>query len=155
LPAQSATSTVGGRVLNATSGEYLNNARITIGGTRLDAFTNAHGEYRLVGLPTGPAWIAATFTGLQTQVATVTRIGGTVARNDISLSRTGDSNSVVRLSEFVIANNREMNACDIASNEQRYVPDKKNVVAADAFGHSGEGNLGEFIKFVPGVTVNY
>jgi outer membrane receptor for ferrienterochelin and colicin len=48
-----------------------------------------------------------------------------------------------------------MNASDIAANEQRFAPNIKNVVDADAFGDAGEGNSREFLKFVPGVTVNY
>lgn len=43
------------RVLNATNGSQLENARVTIQGTNLQAFINAYNEYRLMGFPAGPA----------------------------------------------------------------------------------------------------
>ncbi len=154
------TGIVEGRVLNATSGTYLNNARVTVPGTALETFTGESGDFRLAAVPAGETQIVVTFTGLQAQAATVTVGSGTVVKRDFSLSRTGASASTrpdgaTQLDPFLVATNREMNAADIASQEQRYAPNIKNVVAADAFGDAGEGNLGEFIKFIPGVTVNY
>lgn len=156
----SATGLIEGRVSNVTSGSYLNNARVVIEGTRAEVFTNENGEYRLADVPPGAVRVVATFTGLQAQTATVRVAAGQTVTQDFSLTRgtaAGDDKDggPVKLSEYVVAASREMNAADIASNEQRYAPNIKNVVAADAFGDSGEGNLGEFIKFIPGVTVNY
>lgn len=156
--AQTPTGTIEGRVLNATSGSYLNNARVVVDGTRLEARTNESGEFRLSGVPAGPARISAMFTGLQAQVATVSVTAGQVARQEFALSRGGAEareGAVLKLDQFVVASSREMNAADIANHEQRYAANIKNVVDADAYGDAGEGNLGEFLKFVPGVTVNY
>src|SRR5215207_9557888 len=155
-----ATGIVEGRVLNLTSGAYLNNARVTVHGTKLETFTNETGDYRLTNVPPGEVQLVALFTGLQPQTATVTVTTAQVAKHDFNLTRADSvedtkDGRVVKLSEFVVATNREMNASDIAANEQRFAPNIKNVVDADAFGDAGEGNLGEFIKFVPGVTVNY
>jgi TonB-dependent receptor len=155
-----ASGSVEGRVLNVTSGAYLNNARVTVPGTRLETFTDESGEYRLTGVPAGTTELVAFFTGLQPQRASVTVAAGDVAKLDFNLTRgatviDSKDGTVVKLDQFVVATNREMNASDIASNEQRYAPNIKNVVDAEAFGDAGEGNLGEFIKFVPGVTVNY
>jgi outer membrane cobalamin receptor len=36
---------------------------------------------------------------------------------------------------------------------QRFAPNQKTVVATDEFGFVPEGNIGEFMKFLPGVTV--
>jgi iron complex outermembrane receptor protein len=159
-PQAPATGTIEGRVLNATSGTYLNNARVVVDGTRLETVTNASGEYRLAGVPAGSARVVAVFTGLQAETAVVTVAPGAVVARDFSLVRAGEatgtgSDRVVKLNEFVIGASREMNAADIANHEQRYAANIKSVVDADAFGDAGEGNLGEFIKFVPGVTVNY
>ncbi len=156
VAADRSTGTVEGRVLNVTSGSYLNNARVIVDGTRLGTVTNESGEFRLSGVPAGQAKISALYTGLQAQTATVTVTADRVALQDFTLSRTESKDgSVVKLDEFVIASSREMNAADIANHEQRYAANIKNVVDADAYGDAGEGNLGEFLKFVPGVTVNY
>ncbi|MDO8542071.1 MAG: TonB-dependent receptor [Opitutaceae bacterium] len=153
----SSTGSVTGRVLNVTSGSFLNNARVVVAGTRLETFTNESGEFRLTEVPAGEVQLAVTFTGLQPQTAMVRIAAGEAATQDFNLTRidAGSDVGVVKLSEFVVASSREMNAADIAINEQRYAANIKNVVDADAFGDAGEGNLGEFIKFIPGVTVNY
>jgi iron complex outermembrane receptor protein len=154
------TGIIEGRVLNMTSGAYLNNARVVVSGSKLETFTNETGDYRLTNVPAGEVQIVALFTGLQPQTATVSVLSAQTARHDFSLTRADvveetKDGRVVKLSQFVVATNREMNASDIAANEQRLAPNIKNVVDADAFGDAGEGNLGEFIKFIPGVTVNY
>lgn len=154
------TGMIEGRVFNATSGSYLNNARVTVDGSKTEVFTNDQGEYRITAAPVGQTRVVALFSGLQAQAATVTVVAGQVAKQDFSLTRAGTvtetrDGKVVQLSEFVVGASREINAADIAINEQRYAANIKNVVDADAFGDAGEGNLGEFIKFVPGVTVNY
>ena len=155
-----ATDMIEGRVLNATSGAYLTNARVTVPGTRLETFTNESGEYRLTEVPAGATQVVALFTGLQAQSAVIAVTAGEVTKRDFVLTRgevgdEGKDGRPVKLDQFVVATNREMNASDVANNEQRYAANIKNVVDAEAFGDSGEGNLGEFIKFVPGVTVNY
>ncbi|MDO8543233.1 MAG: TonB-dependent receptor, partial [Opitutaceae bacterium] len=42
-----------------------------------------------------------------------------------------------------------------ATNEQRFAANIKNVVATDAFGDVTEGNVAEFMKFLPGISVEY
>jgi hypothetical protein len=44
-PQSAATGSVEGRVLNTTSGAYLENARVSVEGTTLTTFTNNAGEY--------------------------------------------------------------------------------------------------------------
>ena len=46
-------ATIEGRVSNARTGEYLENARITVEGTTLEAFTDRSGAYRLINVPPG------------------------------------------------------------------------------------------------------
>src|SRR5436309_2680390 len=55
IQAQAPAGAVEGRVQNALSGSYLSNARIRVVGTSVEAFTNGFGEYRVTGLPPGPA----------------------------------------------------------------------------------------------------
>jgi len=46
---------VRGRVYSSSSASYLNNARVTVKGTSLEAFTDSSGEYVLARVPAGPA----------------------------------------------------------------------------------------------------
>src|SRR5687768_13531290 len=53
-PAQAATTgTIRGRVLNASTGNYLNNVRVSVAGTALETMTNATGDYWLTQVPVG------------------------------------------------------------------------------------------------------
>jgi len=56
---------------------------------------------------------------------------------------------VIKLDAFKVAAGIEMEASALAINEQRFSPSIKNVVSTDAFGDITEGNLGDFVKFLP------
>ncbi|NUN53736.1 MAG: TonB-dependent receptor plug domain-containing protein, partial [Planctomycetaceae bacterium] len=76
--------------------------------------------------------------------------------NLTSASRYGpDASGAVKLDSFVVATSRETDGAAIALNEQRFSPNIKNVVAADAMGDVMDGNVGEFLKFMPGITAEY
>ncbi len=148
-----------GRVYNLDSGEYLNNARVTVEGSAVETRTNNFGEFRLDNLPTGVVSVRATVSGYAPQAKTVALAAGTSATLNIGLSldqRTvaGASEAVV-LNSFVVAAQREMNGSAIALNERRAAANLKNVVAADEFGDTTEGNVGELVKFLPGVSIDY
>jgi len=152
----SGAGTLEGRVLNLTSQSYLTNARITVDGTTLEAFTDEAGEFRLAGVPAGEVSVRVFFTGLAPQMMRVAVSAGQTVRRDFELDRTprlGDA-SVVALGEFVVAEARETNATALAINEQRFAGNIKSVVSGDEYGDIGEGNVGAFLKFVPGVTID-
>ena len=158
--AESATGTIEGRVLNGRNGEYVENARITVEGTAVEAFTDADGTYRLLHVPAGPARVKAFFTGLPSHRGEV-RVGAdTTVQHDITFTDAATRPGVppaeiVQLGEFVVGASREMDAAAIAINEQRFAPNIKNVVSTDEFGFVAEGNIGEFLKYLPGVTIEY
>ena len=154
--AQQATGTVTGRVLNVATGQYLNNARVTLKGSNQTVFTDRDGSYRLAGVPAGPATLEIFFTDLDPQtVAIEVPAGGTVERNvDLTNARRyGKDSGTVTLDAFVVSQNKETDAQAIATNEQRFAPNIKNVMSTDSLGDVLGGSVGEFIKFLPGVTV--
>ena len=153
--AQSTAATIEGRVVSARSGEYLEKARLTVEGTSLEAFTNSDGQFRLVGVPSGSARIRVFFTGLEPATATVAVVGGRTLQHDFTLKVAGDprEGGVVKLSQFVVGASREIDGTAIAINEQRFAPSIKSVVSTEEFGAVAEGNIGEFIKFMPSITV--
>ena len=152
--AQGSSGNITGRVSNAITGQYLTNARVSIAGTNKTTFTNEYGEYRLNGV-TGEVTLEVFYTGLDSSSAVVTASSGTTTQNfaltNVALSGEGDT---VVLEEFVVQA-IEQAASDVAINEQRVASNIKNVVSADAFGDVTEGNPGEFLKFLPGVSVDY
>jgi iron complex outermembrane recepter protein len=158
VPAQAVNvGTIEGRVLNARSGEYLANARITVEGTRLETFTDSDGNYRLMNVPAGTARVTAFFTSLTPQTHAIPVIAGQIARHDVTLATpdTKTVDGVITLDEMVVATSREMDAAALAINEQRFAANIKDVVSTDEFGNVAEGNVAEFLKFLPGVTIDY
>ena len=156
-----ATGTIEGRVLNTRNGEYLERARLTIEGTQLETFSDSSGQYRFTGVPAGPAKVRVFFTGLDVQSETVVVTAGATAQRDFSLaamqqsSVTDKDTGVVKLSSFVVGTSKEMDGAAIAINEQRFASNMVSVVSADEFGHVAEGNVGEFLKFIPGISMDY
>ncbi len=152
-----ATGAVAGRVQNEQSGIYLNKAQVTVRGTQTSAQTNAAGEYRLAGVPAGDAVLDVFFTGMAPYSVKVSISPDATLQQDIALRR---SATVVRadgtlvLEKFVVASEREYDAAAIAINEQRFSANRKDVVSTDAFGEINQGNVGEFVKFLPGISLD-
>ena len=143
---------------NVVTGSYLGNARVTLKGTDRVVLTDDHGNFRLGDVPPGPATLEVFYTGLDPQQASIEITAGATARRDFDLTnrtRYGEGTEAVQLQEFVVNSDPEMDAATLAINEQRFAPDVKNVVSTDAFGEIVASNIGDFLKFLPGVTVNY
>ncbi len=156
IPAESGT--VVGRVKNAATGQYLNNARVSVGGLDASVYTDAFGHFHLVGVPPGPASLEVFYTGLDPWRATITVPAGGTLEQDVSLTsvaRYGQTGAAVQLDAFVVSSDKETDARTIAVNEQRFAPNIKNVISTDAVGDVLGGSVGEFLKFIPGVTTEY
>ena len=156
LLAQAAASgAITGRVLNATNGAYLTNARVTVEGTSLQSFSDGSGQYRLDQVPAGSARVRVFYTGLAEASLSVQVAAGQTATLDVTLGGDARSGEDLKLDVFTVAAKREMDAAAVAINEQRFAGGIKNVVNTDAFGDIAEGNIGDFVKFLPGVTIDY
>ncbi|MDO8545274.1 MAG: TonB-dependent receptor [Opitutaceae bacterium] len=160
-PAASAspTGSISGRVQNVVTGQSLNNARVTVKGTDIVAFTDDSGTYRLSGVPAGPIVLEVFFTGLDPQQIPLTLGAGQAVERDVNLTSVANYGATdpgtVKLDPFTVSSARETNASAIAINEQRFAANIKNVVSADALGDVMDGNVGEFLKFMPGITAEY
>jgi iron complex outermembrane receptor protein len=147
-----ATGSITGRVQNLATGEYLENARVAIEGSPgRETFTDSNGRYRLGTIPAGPVRVRVFFTGMQVQTRAADVTAGSTVEHDFNLA----VDDTVRLSSFVVTSSREMSASAIAINEQRYAPNVKQVASTDEFGGVSEGNVGEFLRFMPGVAIDY
>ncbi len=153
-----ATGAIEGRVLNPVTGSYVEGARVTIDGTALETFTDADGRFRLAGVPVGEPRLRVAFTGAAPALATVRVTAGQSAVQDVALTLLGRARApggdAVQLAQFVVGESREMAGAAIAINEQRFAANIRNVVSTDEFGAVAEGNVTEFLKYLPGVTVD-
>jgi len=152
-----ATGAIEGRVFNAASGDALMNVRVLLHGQNRDAISDETGSYRIAGVPAGAVELRVSYVGMELQTVSVSVPGGGTVQRDfeLRLDRMGrpGAEETVKLDVFRVVEDREMSAQAIAINEQRHAPNLKNVVAIDEFGVRGDENIGEFLRFLPGVTV--
>ena len=156
--AQPAAGSIEGRVKNAATGDYLNNARVSVKGTNQVVLTDPAGFYHLDNVAAGAVTLRALFTGLDDKETPVTVQSGQTVQQDINLSsraRYGAEADLVKLDEFVVQSTRETNAAAIAVNEQRVANNIKSVVSTSEFGTMADDNPGELLKWLPGVGVEY
>src|SRR5687767_1656854 len=84
--AQTTVGSVEGRVQNAVTGDFLNNARVAVKGSPNVVFTDVDGRFRLNGIPAGAATVQVTYTGLDPQEQTVQVTPAGVARHNVELT---------------------------------------------------------------------
>jgi len=152
------SASIYGRVQNIATGQYLNNARVTVRGTDQVAFTDETGTYRLADLPEGRVELEIFYTNLDTQTVAVDATAGEAIERNVNLTsaaRYGGDGGIVALDKFTVAAEKETDAQAIANNEQRFAPNIKNVMSTDSLGDVFGSSVGEFLKFIPGVTATY
>ncbi len=151
--AETASGEIQGRVFNATNGAALRNAIVTIDGSKQEVYTDDLGAYHLYGLPTGTAKISVSYVGLDPQTASVTVTGTGAATKDFDLVVAGEGDKTIQLQTFTVIADKEMSAQSVALNERKNAPNITNVVAYDEFGDRGDEDIGEFLRFLPGVSI--
>ncbi len=153
--AAGATGGIEGRVLNQATGAYVGNARVEIEALRLETFTDDTGAYAFPRVRAGEHTVRVFYTGYPVQSAGVAVEAGRRVRQDFAVGVAPEAaGSMVVLDAFTVASKRDMAASDIAVNEQRFSTGIKNVVSTDSFADIADGNVGEFAKYLPGVTLN-
>ena len=152
------TGSVEGRVVNTSNGVFLQNARVTVAGTTIETFTGEGGTFRLTGVPAGTTTVRVEYTGLTPQKKSILVSPGAVSRADFQISllrdRSGSAGEVVQLDTFTVEG-LQVSAEMMALNEQRTAPNIKNVVASDEYADGGEGNIGNFMRNIPGIDIGY
>jgi iron complex outermembrane receptor protein len=156
--AQSAsTGAITGRVFNPVTKEYVRNAEVRVEGADQFALTGSDGYYQISNVPAGETTVSVAYTGYAAEPAKVTVGAGMTATHDFELkstvSGTKGSNDVVQMEAFAVSTEREGNAKAIM--DQKHSMNVSNIVAAETFGNIAEGNIGEFIKYLPGIQMDY
>jgi TonB-dependent receptor len=156
-----AVGTIEGRVFDARRGQYLENARVTVAGSKQETFTDAIGQYRLAEVPAGKVTLNIFYTGRGVVTEAINVTSGQTVQRDVTFSGetpTGRGNAAgdtIKLDAFNVTSSKEMDAASLAINEQRFAKNITNVVSADEFGTIADGSVGEFMKFLPGITSDY
>jgi iron complex outermembrane recepter protein len=157
--AQTNTGSIVGRVFNPATQEYVRNAEVSIEGTNLVTYSADDGSYVLSNVPAGDISVSVNYTGYDRATSKVAVGAGQTATRDFELKGSmyqpgsAAKDSAIVLGQFVVSTEREGNAKAIM--EQRAAINMKSVVAADNFGDVTGGNIGEFIKYLPGVVMDY
>jgi iron complex outermembrane receptor protein len=153
------TGTIQGRVYNPASKEYVRNAEVRLEGTKEVTYSETDGSFQFNKVPAGPATIAITFTGYKSVTETFQVTGGQTAVREINLVSTEMAQAPpgktgpVQLQAFTVSTEREGNSKAIM--EQRRSMDIMTSVSSDIFGDVTDGNVGEFLKYLPGVDLDY
>jgi len=146
-----------GEVTNAATGKRLVNAEVRIEGTNRVAYTDQYGVFRFSNIPPGEYTIVARHTGLRDRRVTINVQPGETTVSEILLAQADSEVSdedIVVMAEFEVTTS-DLEGNSIALNEQRTSENLKTVMHAEAFGEITEGNIGEYLKNLPGVSVNY
>lgn len=157
LLAQPSSGVIEGRVFNAATGNALANARVTIEGMSREAVTDETGSYRLAGVPAGPARVSVAYVGMQTATAALNVPAGAAVQREFELMLVGATDKAagetVKLDAFTVVADREMSAQAIAQNERKSAANIRQIVAFDEFGDRGSEDIGELMRFLPGVGI--
>ncbi|AWI09376.1 TonB-dependent receptor plug domain-containing protein [Ereboglobus luteus] len=159
------TVTVTGRVFNVDSGLYIKSAEVRLDGTNTIVYTEDGGLYSIV-VPVGKVSLTASYANARSSTLTIeARVGAPNVLDfelqPISLSTgigtTGTSKAIsssdlVVLEKFTVTSERAGQAQ--AFMEQKAADNAKTVIAVDQFGELTQGSVGEFMKYMPGVTLD-
>ncbi|PAW66403.1 MAG: hypothetical protein B9S34_08230 [Opitutia bacterium Tous-C1TDCM] len=151
-----ASGTIQGRVFNPVSREYVGNAEVRLGGTERAVFTESDGTFAFPGVPAGPASVTVTFSGYLPATEAFNVVAGDIAVREINLTSAaapGAKDGKIQLAAFTVSTEREGNAKAVQA--QRRNMDITTSVSSDIFGDITDGNMGEFLKYLPGVDIDY
>lgn len=153
----SGTGAITGHVYNAVNKEYVRDAEVHVEGTNITVPTEGGGYFSLARVPAGKVTVTVNYTGLPPATAEIELAAGQTVAHEFELGALsakdeGDAN-VIQLATFVVTTAKDGNSK--ALQRQRNSMNLSRSVASDAFGNVTEGNVGEFLKYLPGVSLEY
>ncbi len=153
------TATITGRVVNIASDAYLHNAEVRVAGTERYVYTGEDGSYAIEA-PAGPVALIASYSGVESRTNRITATAGAsnILNFDlqpiiVSPSASDVTGPVVALDRFVVSEDREGQAKAIM--DERAAPNAVTLISADNFGDVTMGAVGEILKYMPGITLEY
>jgi iron complex outermembrane receptor protein len=145
--AQTGAGSITGSVRNDETKAFLEGAEVTLIELGRRVFTDRDGSFTFGNIPTGTHTVRVFYTGLD--VVTERIQVGVGPAPEVKIRLRGET---YQLGAFTVSADREGNAASIT--RQRVADNVKNVVSTDAFGSVPDGNIGNFLVRLPGVTGN-
>ncbi|MDR1010522.1 MAG: TonB-dependent receptor [Opitutaceae bacterium] len=154
--------TIYGRILDADTGRFMQNAEITVtvDGISTATVSEQGGFYVLSSIPPGEATVSVNYAGYITEKKTVAVTTGGRVTADFELRLTPSSLSapsasetkddVVMLDKLTVTTERAGNAR--AFMDQKNSMTMSTVLATDSFGTVPNGNIAEFLRNMPGLS---
>ncbi len=147
---------ISGRIFSPRTNEFLRSAQVRLAETGQLAVSESEGRFVLPNVPAGTHTITVSYTGYYSATLTVNVAAGETVVKDIelisSMQAESDPGEAVKLEKFTVSAQREGSAKAIM--DQRSSMNITNTVSSDLFGDDAEGNLGEFLKHLPGVEAD-
>jgi iron complex outermembrane recepter protein len=157
-PAES-SSMIEGKVYNQASGLPISRAKVLVREAGQETLTDDEGNFIFREIPAKTLRLEVSYLGFVPQTAMVTVRPGKATSQEFRLSREGagsrseTKDEVVVLETFEVVAEQTMSGQAIAMNEQRHAANIKNVVAFDELGDQGQENIGDYVRFLPGVAI--
>ncbi|GAB5465594.1 MAG: TonB-dependent receptor [Candidatus Kapaibacteriales bacterium] len=138
-----------GTVVDQEGGIPLPGARISIQKLKTGTYTNNRGEFTLLNLPVGEYEYQITYIGYQTEVGMLNIAPGKTVSKVIRLVEADvTSDEVVVIGDALRGQAR-------ALNQQKSTINTTNIVSSDQMGRFPDANVGDAMKRIPGITVQY
>ncbi|WP_438479002.1 carboxypeptidase-like regulatory domain-containing protein [Oleiharenicola lentus] len=150
------TGTITGHVFNTVNKEFVRDAEVRVEGTNISAVSEGGGYFNLARVPAGEVTVTVNYAGLAPASVKLTVNAGEAIAHEFELSgatATNSDPSVVSLETFRVTASLDGGAK--ALQNQRNSMNMSRSVSSDAFGNVTEGNVGEFLKYLPGVEMEY
>ena len=142
--AQITNAIIHGQVSNQATKSNLEGVIIRVAGVERETLSRRDGTYEIAGLKPDTYHLTFDYPGLDSQQIAV-ELRDTSVRKDVALN-----SRIYVLESFSVAAEREGNAAAIAAQKAAIAP--TNIVSSDAFGNIAKGNVGNFLRRIPGIT---
>lgn len=150
LPAADRSSNLPGTIIGTVSSAETRNALqgavVSVQATGKAVLTDNAGRFVLTEVSAGTVELVVSYTGFDDLTQTVVVSRSEPTRLAIELK----SSSILKLEAYTVSTEREGNA--LALTQQRNASNVKNVIAMDSLGNLPNGNVGELIAQLPGLS---
>lgn len=146
LPGMVLAEELVGNVTNAASGNALAGAVVRVAETGREVVTVQDGSFLISNLAPGNYTVTISYAGLDEQTISVVVPAGGSARQNVQMT-----SSAIDVNEILVVARLEGQAGAI--NLQRNAPSLRTVISADALGQIREGNIGDALVRLPGISV--